>query len=141
MSEILHMPAVRAPRQFWVAMFGACIPPLFWVGQLVLSYWVTALACYGSDHPTSFSAAGTLRAMLIAFDTLAVAACLVAAIMSYTVFRSSNRNENVRGLEVGTTVEGRVRFLGVWGLLSSLWFFGAILFSTIASLGVPLCAP
>jgi hypothetical protein len=37
------------------------------------------------------------------------------------------------------TGEGRDRFLAMWGLLSSLWFFFAILFSTIASLTVTPC--
>ena len=140
MSDILHMPPVRAPRRFWMGMFGACAAPIFWIGQLVLGYWVTALACYGSDHPTPFAATGTLRSTLAVFDVIALLACVVGAILSYTVFRSSNRGDDAKGLSVATTVEGRVRFLGIWGLLSSLWFFGAILFNTIASLGVPLCA-
>jgi hypothetical protein len=32
-----------------------------------------------------------------------------------------------------------VRFLAIWGLMSSLWFFGAILFNTIATIVAPLC--
>ena len=141
MSDILHMPPVRAPRRFWMGMFGACAAPVFWIGQLTLGYWVTAEACYGSDHPTPRTELGALHSALVAFDVIALFACAIGAILSYMVFRSGNRSDDAKGLGVATTVEGRVRFLGIWGLLSSLWFFGAILFNTIASLGVPLCAP
>jgi len=140
MSDILHMPPVRAPRRFWISIFGASVPPIFWIGQLTLGYGVTALACYGSDHPTPTSATGDLYSALIVFDVIALLACIVGAVLSYSVFRSASREYTEKGLDVTTTVEGRVHFLGIWGLLSSLWFFGAILFNTIASLGVPLCA-
>ena len=141
MSDILHMPPVRAPRRFWMGMVGACAAPAFWIGQLTLGSWVTAEAWYGSDHPTPRTELGALHSALVVFDVAALLACVAGAILSYTVFRSRNRDEDEKGLSVSATVEGRVRFLGIWGLLSSLWFFGAILFNTIASLGVPLCAP
>jgi len=134
------MPPVRAPRRFWKGLFGACAAPVFWIGQVILSYWVTAEACYGSDHPTPRTELGAIHSVLAAFDVIALLACVAGAILSYTVFRSSNRGDDAKGPAVTATVEGRVRFLGTWGLLSSLWFFGAILFNTIASLGVPLCA-
>ncbi len=136
MSDILHMPPIRAPRRFWMGLFGACAAPIFWLGQLILSYGVTAIACYGSDHPTTLKETSALRGMLMTFDVVAVFACAVGAILSYRCFGSTAQGE-----EVHRQVEGRVRFLGIWGLLSSLWFFAAILFSTIASLGMPLCAP
>jgi len=136
MSDVLHMPPIRAPRRFWMGMFGACAAPIFWLGQLMLGYWVTSVACYGSDHPTVSHQTSALRGMLMAFDVIAIIACAAGAILSYLVLRSTNESA-----QTGNQVSGRVRFLGIWGLLSSLWFFGAILFNSIASLGVPLCAP
>jgi uncharacterized membrane protein YjgN (DUF898 family) len=135
MSDILHIPPIRAPRRFWMGMFGACAAPIFWLGQLILSYWVTAIVCYGSDHPTALNATGALRSMLVAFDVVAILACAAGALLSYMVLRSATRNASA-----DTQIAGRIRFLGIWGLLSSLWFFAAILFGTIVSLGVPLCA-
>jgi hypothetical protein len=135
MSDALHMPPIRAPRRFWMGMFGACAAPIFWLGQLILGYWTTAVACYGSDHPTPQNATGSLRSILVTFDGIAILACVAGALLSYVVLRST------RGEDVEAQIVGRIRFLGIWGLLSSLWFFGAILFNTIASLGVPLCTP
>ncbi len=134
MSDILHMPPIHAPRRFWLGLFGASAAPLFWLGQLILAYWVTAIACYGSDHPTRSANTGALRSLLIGFDIVAIAACAAGAVAAYSVLRSARAGEGMPA-----QVAGRTRILGVWGLLSSLWFFGAILFNTIASLGVPLC--
>lgn len=136
MSDVLHMPPIRAPRRFWMGMFGACAAPIFWLGQLMLGYWLTSVACYGSDHPTVSNQTSALRGMLMALDVIAIVACAAGAILSYLVLRSTSESA-----QTGNQVGGRVRFLGIWGLLSSLWFFGAILFNSIASLGVPLCAP
>ena len=136
MSDALHMPPIRAPRRFWMGLFGACAAPIFWLGQLILSYWVTAVACYGSDHPTPLTETGAIRSTLVTFDVVAVLACAAGVVLSYTVVRSMARDGNA-----DSQVGGRIRFLGIWGLLSSLCFFIGIVFNTITSLGVPLCAP
>jgi hypothetical protein len=136
MSDILHMPPIRAPRRFWLSLFGASAAPIFWLGQLILAYWVTAVACYGSDHPTTAGNAGVLRSLLIGFDVVAIVACVAGAIAAYSVLGSARDTEGMPA-----QVAGRLRMLGLWGLLSSLCFFTAIVFTTIASLGVPLCAP
>jgi uncharacterized membrane protein YjgN (DUF898 family) len=133
MSDALHMPPIKAPRRFWVGMFGACVAPIFWIGQVGLSYLVSAEACYGSDHPGAAMSAASLRALLIAFDAVAILAALAGGICAYAVFRASSGD--------ASQVEGRVRFLAIWGLLSSLWFLAAVLFNTIVSLGVPPCTP
>ena len=141
MSDVLHMPPVKAPRRFWLGLFGASAAPLFWLGQLMLGYWVTAEACYGSDHPGAAMSPAALRSLLIVFDAVAILAALVGGLVSTIVFRSARRDEDAPGIGIEVRVESRIRFLAVWGLLSSLWFLAAILFNTIASLGVPLCTP
>ncbi len=133
MSDALHMPPIKAPRRFRLGMFGACAAPIFWIGQVSLGYLVSAEACYGGDHPGAAMSAGSLRVLLVAFDAVAIAAALAGGISAYAVFRASRRDTS--------EVEGRVRFLAIWGLLSSLWFLAAILFNTIVSLGVPACGP
>jgi len=131
MSDALHMPPIQAPRRFWLSMLGACAAPIFWIGQLVLGYWVSAEACYGSDHPGAAMAAGSLRSLLVAFDAVAILAALAGGAASYAVFHTARAD--------ASTVESRTRFLAIWGLLSSLWFLAAIVFNTIVSLGVPSC--
>ena len=45
-----------------------------------------------------------------------------------------------RGLAGVRPRQGRNRFLALWGMMSSLWFFAAILFNVFASIMVPPCA-
>ena len=117
---------MTAIRSFYVLLYGACVAPLFWLGQLMLGYWVSAEACYGSDHPTTVASAGPLQSALIAFDVVAILAALSGLSVSWMSWRATVQGE-------------RSHFMAIWGILSSLWFLGAILFSTIGSLTVPLC--
>jgi hypothetical protein len=120
-------------------MFGAGTAPIFWLGQMMLSYGVSAIACYGSDHPTMIASGTVLRATLIAFDAVAIVAAMASGILSYSCWRAlrdEKEGGRRRALEVG---DGRARFMALWGIMSSLWFFFAIVFSTIASVTVPLC--
>jgi hypothetical protein len=132
MSEITHMPSIKAPRRFRLGMFGASAAPIFWLGQLMLGYWISALTCYGSDHPTTIASGSGLRALLVSFDAVAILAALAGGLVSYRLLSASREREE-------NTVEGRIRFLATWGSLSSACFLVAIVFTAIASVGVPLC--
>lgn len=118
-------PEAREPR-FRLLLFGCAAAPLFWLGQLMLAYGVTAYICYPADHPVSLVSAGPLFA-LIAFDVAALAGCGAGAWVSWRLWTRVGGDD------------GRNHFLALWGLMSSLWFFGAILFNVIASLMVPSC--
>lgn len=135
-----HHPSPHRDRvSFWALIFGACAAPIFWLGQMMLGYGVSAIVCYGSDHPTTIASGAALRTALIAFDAVAIVAALAGGAVSYFCWRAV-RNEKEGGqrhaLDVG---DGRARFMALWGIMASLWFFSAIVFSTIASVAVPLC--
>lgn len=121
-------------------IFGAAAAPLFWLGQVMLGYGVTAWACYPGDHPQAVATPGSLFAAMIAFDAVALAACAAGGGVSWWAWRQTRRE--VEGGESFAlhTGEGRTRFLALWGLMSSLWFFLAVLFNAIASVTVPPCA-
>jgi hypothetical protein len=143
MSQAMTDPVGAAPRArragFLVLLFGACVAPVFWLGQLMLSYWITAFGCYPGDHPAPLISTSTLQTALIAFDAAALLACAAGGVVSWRSWQRT-RHESQGGHEHALhTGEGRSRFLALWGIMSSLWFFGAILFNTIASLTVPPC--
>ncbi|HEX4862156.1 MAG TPA: hypothetical protein VFV07_13040, partial [Rhizomicrobium sp.] len=123
--DVTHMPPLKHPRRFLALMFGCAAAPIFWLGQLGLSYWVTAQACYGADHPTMAASAGALRGALIAFDAVAIIAGLAGLLSAVSL----------RRLE-----QERARFMAHWGIFSSLCFLAAIVFNAVASIMVPLCA-
>jgi hypothetical protein len=138
-ASATHPSPHRHRISFAALMFGMMAAPFFWLGQLMLGYGVSAAACYGSDHPTTIASATALRSALIMFDTIAIIAAIAGGIVSYMSWRGV-RNEKEgsprQALEIG---DGRARFMALWGIMSSLWFLGAIVFSTIASVMVPLC--
>lgn len=139
MSDVAHPAPHRDRVSFWALMFGACAAPIFWLGQEMLGYGVSAVACYGSDHPTTIASVAALRTALIFFDGGAIAAALAGGIVSWLSWRAV-RNEKEGGrrhaIDIG---DGRARFMALWGIMSSVWFLGAIIFATIASITVPLC--
>jgi len=125
-------PAPHRDRvRLWVLLFGIIAAPLLWLAQLILSYGISALACYGSDHPTTIASGASVRTALLVFDAVALSVSLAAAIVSFASWRAV-RTEQQFG-------EGRTRFMALWGIMSSLCFLGAIVFHTLASVMVPLC--
>ena len=139
MSDVAHPAPHRGRVNLAMLLFGACAAPIFWLGQMMLGYWVSAVTCYGGDHPTTVTSGSALRSALVVFDTVAILAALAGGIVSYVCWHLV-RNEKEGGHNTVSSVgSGRARFMALWGILSSLWFLGAIIFSTIASLTVPLC--
>ncbi|HEX4534644.1 MAG TPA: hypothetical protein VH000_10465 [Rhizomicrobium sp.] len=139
MSDAAHPAPYRARISFWALMFGCCAAPIFWLGQVMLAYWITAAACYGSDRPTVTHAPGLLTGMLIALDVIAIAAALAGAFVAWRGWRITKDEAGGGRAQALHTGEGRTRFLALWGLFSSLCFAIAIVFNVIASLTVPLC--
>ena len=126
MDPIGPAPETREPHFLWL-LLGASAAPLFWLGQMMLNYGITAYVCYPADHPVGLAHNGILVAALAVFDIIALIASAAGGWISWSHWRQ------MRGHG-----EGHNRFLALWGVMSSLWFFVAILFNAIASL-VPPC--
>ena len=131
-------PEARSEK-FLTLLFGATAAPIFWTGQLILSYAVTAYVCYPGDHPHPLAPGATLFPVLLVFDAVALLACAAGGIISWRAWDRSAHAGRAAPHHILHTGEGRDRFLAMWGLMSSLWFFFAILFNAIASVTVPPC--
>jgi hypothetical protein len=140
MSQTMD-PVGAAPEtrtvHFLTLLFGASAAPLFWTGQVLLGYGITAYACYPGDHPVQITFGGAISDAVLAFDIVALIACAAGGLVSWRSWRKVREGHGHR--QTLHTGEGRDRFLAMWGLLSSLWFFFAVLFNTIASLTVTPC--
>ncbi|HEY4075480.1 MAG TPA: hypothetical protein VGM26_00985 [Rhizomicrobium sp.] len=131
-------PETRTVRFLWL-LFGASAAPLFWLGQLLLSYAITAHVCYPGDHPETLQETGPLLVTLIVFDVIALAASAGGALVSWRLWQRGEDRHSERQFTLHVR-EVRARFLALWGVMSSIWFFFAILFNVIASVTVPPCA-
>ena len=126
-------PETRSVK-FITLLFGASAAPLFWLGQLMLGYGFTAYVCYPGDHPTAITFGPALGGTLIVFDVIAVLAAIAGGGVSFWCWSQVQRRAGSFSISAG-----RVRFLALWGIFSSLWFFCAIVFNVIGSLTVPPC--
>jgi hypothetical protein len=126
---------MHKPVGFMELLLGAAAAPLFWLGQLMLGYAVSAQACYPGDHPEAIATSEALPAAILGFDIVAILAAAAGGVVAWRCFVKARRDSG----RVADTAGGRASFLALWGIFASLWFFGAILFNTIASLTVPLC--
>lgn len=134
-----HPAPHRARVRAITLIFSAGAGPIFWLGQLILAYAISAQVCFNGDHPTTIASSAPLHAALLAFDVIAIAAAIVGGLVSYMCWRRV-RHEVAGGhrhmIEAG---EGRTRFMAMWGMLSNGCFLIAIIFEAIASFMVPLC--
>jgi hypothetical protein len=136
MDPVGAAPETRTVH-FLTLLFGAAAAPIFWAGQIMLGYAVTAFACYPGDHPVQVNFGAALFSTVLAFDMVALVACAAGGLVSWLSWRKVRHGASHR--HILHTGEGRDRFLAMWGIMSSLWFFFAVLFNTIASLTVTPC--
>jgi hypothetical protein len=136
MSDLTHYET-RTPVNFLALLFGAAAAPIAWLGQIMLNYSITAYACYPGDHPVTIASASALKAAMLAFDAMAILVTVVGGIVAWLSLMKAR--VHMREGQPHPAAEGRALFIAIWGIFSSLWFLGAILFTTIASLTVPPC--
>lgn len=140
MSDAAHPSPHRARVSLSLLLFGVMAAPGFWIAQIVFGYAASAILCYPDGHPLySPPDAPAVAAGLFAFDIAAAVIAVAGGIAALLCWRRVSEEKPGgpdHAIEIG---EGRARFMAVWGIFSSLWFFAAIVFNAIATQVVPLC--
>jgi hypothetical protein len=120
------------------AVFGA---PAAWSLQLIVNFALAAEACFPNDTPLAQPDPKLAwdRPALIAINLLALAMASLAAFAAVRLWRRSKQgltsNEDPMA-----TAQGRSHFMAACGLLTGFGFIAAILFNTVAAVGVPQCS-
>jgi hypothetical protein len=123
--------------RFALLLAAASLAPLFWLGQMLLSYAITSYACYPGDHPVEIRYGAALSQTLWAFDAVALASALAGGVLAWRQLRRARKVHPAA--QHHRTIAVRTHFLALWGCFSSIIFFCAILFNIIASIAVPPC--
>ena len=63
MSDAARPSPQKHSTRLIALLFGAAAAPIFWLGQLMLAYAVTAYACYPADHPVMPGRFGVVSAI------------------------------------------------------------------------------
>jgi hypothetical protein len=123
---------------FWRLMFVMIAAPIFWIGQEMLGYGFASWSCFPSIAPRPTPYWTWMGTALVVFNAVAL---IVAAVALVTAFVTWQTARQVRGDNAAIMlVDNRICFLSIWGMASSGLFFGAIVYATIISLTVPICA-
>lgn len=129
--------ALRIVATLLFAAFGA---PAAWSVQLILNYALTAEACFPNDRPLRWPTAVLTwdRPTALVINVLAL---LVGAAATWTAWRLW-RQERAPGAQnqLVVTRDQRICFMALCGLMTGFGFMAAILFNTVAAVGMPQCS-
>lgn len=134
-----HPSARRRETSLPVLLYGLIAAPCAWITAQVFCSGLASRACHPKYEPLATPAFLGASAAHAAALFLAVLICCSGAILAYRAWKRTqgeHRGGSQTLLEVG---EGRSRFMALAGLLTSLGFLLATLFSIPAAMFVPLC--
>ncbi|HLH12619.1 MAG TPA: hypothetical protein VKV77_12175 [Methylovirgula sp.] len=122
--------------------FGLLIGPAAWSLQLVTNYALAAYRCYPDDMPraTILPNWHWSSPTILAINVIAAILALVGAAISVQNWRAARAEEGASISETLGEGVGRTAFLALWGIMTGLGFFAAIIFDTIALSMVPQCS-
>lgn len=130
------MRAKVALGSLWFGILGA---PMAWISLELISYILTTAVCDTNNQSALSKHSLKVWYYLLPISVVAGIIALSAVMIAMHNWRKT-RNEKSGSahklLEVG---EGRTRFLAMFGLLSSIGFIVALLFSAITLFLMPLC--
>ncbi len=135
----IHPSAARGETSILLLLYAMVAPPCAWIMAQVFCSALVTEACHPKYDPLpapEFD--GTHLAHALALG-VAVLVCASGAVVAQGAWRRT-RAEHLGGSQTLLAVgEGRSRFMALVGLLTSLGFLLAVLFSAPADLLVPLC--
>jgi hypothetical protein len=140
-ADIAH----PAPHRDRVALaelaFALAAAPAGWAIQLVVGYGLTSHVCFSGSAPdvSSSFAGGDAIALLLVVELIAFLVAVSGAVIAWRLWRATRQEVGGNAEEMVEAGKGRTRFLALWGVLTSLGFLGAIVFSLIGLIVVPLC--
>lgn len=140
MSDAMHPSPHRERVSLAMLLFGVMAAPGLWIAQIVFGYAVSAILCYPDGHLLSSPPdAPAVAAGFFAFDIAAAVVAVAGGIVAFLCWRRVSGEKPGGADHAIEAGEGRARFMAIWGICSSLWFFAAIVFNAIATGAVPLC--
>lgn len=140
-SEAIDVTPAGRPVRFadWGLLLAVAAGPIAWGLQLLVNYAFASHYCYPGEARLAGLAEGWVWPLLIAVHVAALLLSAGGAAFSYGRWRRSGPRGWDRGVAVLETGRGRTPFLALWGLLTGLGFFVAIVFGFIALFLVPPC--
>ena len=131
-------PGRGAVRDRWL-WFGFLAAPVAWSLQLAFNSGLSGLACLGGAATPDVELVGWTEPAIVIVNVGALAIALVGLAVSVRNLRKTHDAEAREGRGVLGAAEGRTRYMSVWGIFTSILFFCAIAFNTVAAFWEGLC--
>jgi hypothetical protein len=138
-ATIAHPAPHRDRAALAELAFALAAAPLAWGAQLVIGYGVASHVCFAESAPRAASLSWAGAVPLLVVELIAIVVATVSAAVAYRLWRATREEASGGTRAMVEAGRGRTRFLALWGLMTSLGFLGAIVFSLIGLLVVPLC--
>lgn len=122
--------------------FGLFAGPVAWGIQLVTNFALASNRCYpdGISRATILPGWQWSSPTILAINIVAAILALIGAAVSYSHWQAVRNEHQGSARQLVEAGEGRTRFLALWGVMTGLGFFVAIIFDTVALSMVPQCA-
>ena len=120
----------------WVALLAA---PCAWIFQLLFNFSRVTHGCYPHAVPLAAPLWNDLRTTSATVTLAAVLVCLIAGAIGWQNWRRTREEKPGSAHDLLQSGDGRSRFLGVVGLLSSALFLVAVAVTFLAFTTVPTC--
>lgn len=138
-SPETHPAPHRRNASLFSLGFGLAAAPLAWVAQSIIGYALSSYGCF--PDPTSRAAPlfVEMRPILIALNVTALIIAVLGGAIAYRNWRATREEQGGGSEHLVEIGEGRTRFLAMCGILSSLGFLIATVFTSSAIVLAPLC--
>jgi hypothetical protein len=134
-----HPSPGRESTRLSTLLFGLMGAPLAWVAAQLVCSAIAQRACFPKTEPLDAAAFANTHLIQGAVLILALAISLAAILLSLGAWRRTRAEHDGGSQTLMAIGEGRSRFMAFVGLLTSLGFSIATLFSVPAVLLVPAC--
>ena len=134
-----HPSPIRANvalKSLWFGILGA---PMAWISLELLSYILTTSVCDTNNQTRLSDHSLEVWQYLIPLNVVAGIIALSAIVIAIHNWRKSSHEKSGSAHQLIEVGEGRTRFLAMFGLLTSIGFIVALLFSSITLFLMPLC--
>jgi hypothetical protein len=118
---------------------GFLTGPIVWAIVMTVTYGFASQACYPAAQrlKTLAEGMGWVPGFTATLYVIAIVLTAITGAVAWRTWNTTRREAAGHPLDIG---EGRSRFLGLWGLMTSALFVGLLLFNLINTLLVPPCA-
>jgi hypothetical protein len=128
-------PETHHPSRPALLAFAIIAGPLIWSLHLFVNYGFASHVCFPGAAPIKGWPHGEdwLWTLLTGVDLAGIAIAALAAFASYAIWRPARREY------AGSPAHSRVRFLALWGIMTSAGFVIAIAFDLVGILVLQSC--